>query len=104
MEKFYIGEVERKREVWGEQLRRGRFEIIGEILTITADGTGGAVKTTIVYRANLNFNIANRYLNMLLQEGLIRVVDGPTMKYRITERGLKFLGMYKNLKGMAKSL
>jgi predicted transcriptional regulator len=52
----------------------------------------------------LNFNIANRYLNMLLQEGLIRVVEGPTMKYRITERGLKFLGMYKNLKGMAKSL
>jgi len=89
----------------GGNLRRGRFEIIGEILTLTADGTGGAVKTSIVYRANLNFNIANRYLNMLLQEGLIlRVVDGPTMKYRITERGLKFLDMYKNLKGMAKSL
>ena len=85
-------------------MRRGRFEIIGEILTLTADGAGGAVKTSIVYRANLNFNIANRYLNMLLREGLIRVVDGPTMKYRISERGLKFLDMYKNLKGMAKSL
>ena len=85
-------------------MRRGRFEIIGEILTLTANGTDGAVKTSIVYRANLNFNIANRYLNMLLQEGLVRVVDGPTMKYRITERGLKFLDMYKNLKGITKNL
>ena len=85
-------------------MRRGRFEIIGEILNLAADGGNGAVTTSIVYQANLNFNIANRYLNMLLQEGLVRVVDGPTMKYRITERGLKFLEMYEDLKGMAKSL
>jgi len=85
-------------------LRRGRFEIIGEILTLTADGTDGAVKTSIVYRANLNFNIANRYLNLLLQEGMVRVVGGSTVKYRITERGVKFLDMYKNLKGMTKNL
>jgi len=85
-------------------LRRGRFEIIGEILTLTADGDDGAVKTSIVYRANLNFNIANKYLNMLLQEGLVRVVDGPAVKYRITDRGLKFLDMYEDLKGMAKNL
>ena len=85
-------------------MRRGRFEIIGEILSLTADGDDGAVKTSIVYRANLNFNIANRYLSMLLQEGLVRVVDGPTMKYKITGRGLRFLDMYKNLKGMAKNL
>ena len=85
-------------------MRRGRFEIIGEILSLTANGNDGAVKTSIVYRANLNFNIANRYLSMLLQEGLVRVVDGPTMKYKITERGLRFLNMYKSLKGMAKNL
>ena len=85
-------------------MRRGRFEIIGEILTLTADGTDGAVKTSIVYRANLNFNIANRYLNLLLQEGMVRVVGGSTVKYRITERGVKFLDMYKNLKGMTKNL
>jgi predicted transcriptional regulator len=41
---------------------------------------------------------------MLLEEGLVRVVDGPTMKYKITERGRRFLDMYKNLKGMAKNL
>jgi predicted transcriptional regulator len=85
-------------------LRRGRFEIIGEILSLVADGEDGAAKTSIVYRANLNFNIANRYLNLLIQEGLVRVIGGSTVKYRITERGLKFLDMYKNLKGMTKSI
>lgn len=85
-------------------MRRGRFEIIGEILSLTADGDDGVVKTSIVYDANLNFNIANKYLSMLLEEGLVRMVDGPTMKYKITERGLRFLDMYEDLKGMAKNL
>jgi predicted transcriptional regulator len=86
-------------------LRRSRFEIIGEILSLTADGTGnGAAKTSIVYRTNLNFNITNRYLNLLLQEGLVKAVSGSTVRYMITERGLKFLDGYKNLKGMTKNL
>lgn len=85
-------------------MRRGRFEIIGEILTLTADGAGGAVKTSIVYRANLNFNIVNKYLNILLKEDLVSVVDGSTVKYKITPRGLKFLDMYKNMRGITKSM
>jgi len=86
-------------------LRRSRFEIIGEILSLTADGAGnGAVKTLIVYRANLNFNVANRYLNLLLREGLVSVVRGSAVKYKITEKGAKFLDGYKNLKDMAKNL
>ena len=85
-------------------MRRGRFEIMGEILTITADGTEGAVKTSIVYRANLNFNIVNKYLNMLLKEDLVSVANGSTMRYKTTERGLKFLDMYKNMKGITKKI
>jgi predicted transcriptional regulator len=88
----------------GLNLRRGRFEIMGEILSLTADGDEGAVKTSIVYDANLNFKVANKYLSMLLDEGLVRLTDRPTAKYKITERGLRFLDMYKDLKGMAKNL
>jgi len=77
---------------------------MGEILTITADGTDGAVKTSIVYRANLNFNIVNKYLNMLLKEDLVSVANGSTMRYKTTERGLKFLDMYKNMKGITKKI
>lgn len=82
-------------------MRRGRFEIIGEILSLATDG---AKKTSIVYRANLNFNLVNRYLNLLLREGLIGLTEGSTRKYKTTEKGLDFLKAYKNMKGMAKNL
>jgi predicted transcriptional regulator len=85
-------------------LRRSRFEIIGEILSLTADGAGGAAKTSIVYRANLNFNVVNRYLDLLTGEGLVSVRRGSAVRYRITERGRKFLDAYKNLKAIAENL
>ena len=82
-------------------MRRGRFEIIGEILSLAKDG---ARKTTIVYRANLNFNVVNRYLQLLVQEGLISPADGSARKLKTTEKGILFLKAYKNLKGVAKNL
>ena len=82
-------------------MRRGRFEIIGEILSLAQDG---ARKTTIVYRANLNFNVVNRYLDLLIQEGLISLAHSSERKYKTTAKGLEFLKVYKNLKNMAKSL
>jgi len=85
-------------------LRRSRFEIIGEILSLTADGAGGAAKTSIVYRANLNFNVVNRYLDFLVEEGLVNIQKGSAVRYRITERGREFLNAYKNLKAVAENL
>lgn len=87
--------------VGGKFLRRSRFDIIGEILSLTREG---AVKTSIVYRANLNFNIVNRYLNMLLKEGLVSAARGSTMKYKITKKGTEFLNAYENLKNVAANL
>ena len=82
-------------------LRRSRFEIIGGILSLAMDGVR---KTSIVYRANLNFNLVNRYLDLLTREGLISSTGGSARKFKATERGLKFLKAYKNLKGVAKNL
>lgn len=82
-------------------MRRGRFDIIGEILSLT---TNGAAKTSIVYRANLNFNIVNRYLNLLLHEGLVSSTKSPTVKYKITKKGIEFLNAYNNLKSVAENL
>jgi predicted transcriptional regulator len=87
--------------VGGKSLRRSRFDIIGEILSLTKDG---AVKTSIVYRANLNFNVVNRYLNLLLHEGLVSATKGSTVKYKITKKGIEFLDAYKNLKNVAENL
>lgn len=85
----------------GKNLRRGKFEIIGEILSLT---TEPSAKTSVVYRANLNFSIVNRYLDLLLRNGLVRVTGGSSKKYQITEKGLEFLDAFRNLKEKAKDL
>ena len=88
------------RRLGGGFLRRGRFEIIGEILSLAKEG---ARKTSIVYRANLNFNVVNKYLTLLAQEGLISPDEGSG-ELKTTEKGLLFLKAYKNFKGVAKNL
>jgi predicted transcriptional regulator len=88
-------------DLGGKPLRRGKFEIIGEILSLT---TEPSTKTSVVYRANLNFNIVNRYLDLLLQNGLVGVNKGSSKKYIITEKGLEFLNAYRNLKEKAEGL
>ena len=82
-------------------MRRSRFEIIGEILSLATDGVK---KTPIVYCANLNFNVVSRYLNLLIQEGFISPAAGSAGKFKITEKGLEFLKAYKKLKTVAKNL
>ena len=47
----------------------------------------GAKKTHIVYRANLNFEVVNRYLTMLEEKGLIEKQDSL---YVTTEKGKEF--------------
>lgn len=56
-----------------------------DILRITQDG---ATKTEIVYRANLNFLMAERYLSSLVKSGLVYVQPGyATRLYKIAEKG-----------------
>ena len=78
--------------------RRSRYDIIAKILSIAQDGVR---KTSIVYRANLNFNRVNRYLDLLVQDGMITT---GSAKYNTTEKGLEFLKAYKNLKNLSKNL
>ena len=54
-------------------MKRSRFEIIMEILKICM---GGARKTEIVYRGNLNFKMLKNYLAELEKRGLIEERNG----------------------------
>lgn len=85
----------------GDPLRRGKFEIVGKILSIATDGVG---KTAILYGANLNFTRVNKYLDLLLREGLISATGSSPTKYRTTEKGLELLAALRNLKDKAKNL
>lgn len=66
-------------------MRRERIDIIIEVLEIAKVGVN---KTSIVYRANLNFKVADKYLELLQKYGLL---ENRLDKYIITEKGKRFL-------------
>lgn len=73
--------------------RRNNLDVDADILRV-AQNLGGALKTQIVYGANLNFKIVKGYIASLLKRGLIEL-DGSL--YIPTERATAFLEAYENL-------
>ena len=66
-------------------MRRNRIDIIVEVLDVAKTGVN---KTSIVYKTNLNFKIAERYLKLLEIQGF---VENKFDKYITTNKGRVFL-------------
>ena len=66
-------------------MRRNRIDIIVEVLDVAKNGVN---KTSIVYKTNLNFKIAERYLKLLEIRGF---VENKSDKYITTNKGRIFL-------------
>ena len=68
--------------------RRSNIEVIADMLRL-----GEAGKTEIMYSANMSYFQLQKYLNFLLQQGLIDkvTVGNPVVTYRVTKKGLKLL-------------
>lgn len=73
--------------------RRNDLDIQADIIRV-AQARGGALKTHIVYRANLNFKIVKRYLKELIQSGLL---EPSGSRYYPTDRATAFLEAYEAL-------
>ncbi|NOZ59706.1 MAG: hypothetical protein GXO66_09075 [Euryarchaeota archaeon] len=71
--------------------RRSEIEILTEILKLARENPR---KTTLLYRVNLNHNLLNKYLNYLMEKGLLVRQDGV---YSITDRGYEFLALSRKL-------
>ena len=70
--------------------RRNQLEIVARLLGIASQG--GATKTSLVYKANLNFKLAQRYLDELETKGMIvRHERELGTTYACTERGREAL-------------
>ncbi|NPV62207.1 MAG: DNA-binding protein [Methanotrichaceae archaeon] len=70
-------------------MRRDKLKIILDILDIC---NSSANKTKIVYRANLNFKMANLYLEIMTKEGLLEIDGGDSGKlYSTTTKGRELL-------------
>ncbi len=72
-------------------MRRSRIDIIIDILEVANEAIH---KTSIVYKANLNFTLVDKYLDILQKYGLIENRSG---KYTATEKGKIFLEKAKEL-------
>jgi len=66
-------------------MKRSRIDIIIDVLEAAKIGVN---KTGLVYRTNLNFKLANKYLEILQNQGLL---EKRLDKYRTTDKGKAFL-------------
>ena len=77
--------------------RRDRLHIMAEVLEVTIDG---ALKTQVMYKANLSFAQLNEYLSLLLELGLLKTkkMEQKTI-YKTTRKGVKYLKGYEKIRG-----
>ena len=69
---------------------RSRLDIIADVLGVVSDG---ARKTQIMYQANLSYKLLIRYLQDVINMGLVKTKDGTI--YELTGKGSKFLRQFK---------
>jgi len=82
----------------GRNKRRGRLHIMGEILEIARDDS---LKTQIMYGANLSFAQLNKYLNFLLEVGLLKKTEeNGKIVYMTTRKGVRFLQNYYEIRDL----
>jgi predicted transcriptional regulator len=86
-----------------------RIEILGEILNIIArtpssdDDNGSINRTKLMYKSRLPYAELREYLSVLIRNGLVDCIynnksnKDDVSNYRITERGMDFLILYKRL-------
>ena len=72
-------------------MRRSRIDIIIDVLEVAIMGVN---KTSVVYRSNLNFKLAEKYLELLQKNGL---VENRVNKYITTDKGKIFLQKAKEI-------
>jgi predicted transcriptional regulator len=82
--------------------RRDKLHIVTEILEISKRG---ALKTEVMYKANLSFTQLNEYLNFMLRIGLLEKIEraGDRTVYAITGKGRGFIVRYNEIRELTKS-
>ena len=72
-------------------MKRNNLDICADILRVSR---GGAKKTHLVYKANLNFNIVKKYITGLTESGLL---EKNGERFYVTEEGKLFIDRYNML-------
>jgi predicted transcriptional regulator len=87
-------------EKWQSKHSRSRIEIIADILRLLRLGNTG--RTQITYYTTLKQDQASKYLDRLLEAGLLENAEEEMglPSYRITHKGLAILSLIENIKEM----
>lgn len=72
--------------------RRNDLDICADILRVARTGVN---KTRIVYQANLNFKIVEKYLQRLVSGGLLK--ETRDRRFITTDKGFAFLEQFEAL-------
>lgn len=75
---------------------RSRIQIVADILEVTK---GGSRKTRIMYLGNLSFDLVKKYLDLLLNLGLLEAKNNDEKTYHATEKGRRFLEEFSDFQG-----
>ena len=80
---------------------RSRLETAYDILLYIYSEKEGAKPTHILYKANLSPKLQERYLNSMIDDGLISATNfGSQKRFSITKRGVKFIKLLMQLDEM----
>ncbi len=82
-------------------MRRSKLEINIDILKVLAQ-RGPLKLTHVMYKANVNCSVLKEYIDFLTQQELIeeRTLKKDRIVYAVTEKGLKVLKYFRELKIM----
>jgi len=80
--------------------RRSSIQIIAGILKLLRLGETG--KSEIMYTVNMNYRQTQKYLNRLLELGMLDryIEENHLINYQITEKGFKLLSEIENVEEM----
>ena len=76
---------------------RSRIDIAAAILENTIEGSR---RTLIMYKAYISYPQLREYLTSMTKEGLIRYSGEEEKTYHITEKGMRFLEIYREVDSM----
>jgi predicted transcriptional regulator len=74
--------------------KRGRLEIIRDILKIIQENRNAMKITPLIRKSNLSSQRFLEYFNDLEKKGFVKRIEN---KVTITDRGCKYLEKYKNI-------
>ena len=71
------------------------------IATILEAGNGGIGKTRLLTKANLTSSQFKKYIELLVEKGLLSESDREGRQYKTTDRGLQYLDLYNSIKAVS---